>query len=184
MLITWLRLDVTSTSSVWLPLQDELLYVFPNCKSLRLKASAKWLNVNVNVNDKMGGMPLIEFILECENRSPIILCTICKLHIRYIFVWQTINFVISAKLLNRKFTHKWKLCHYLLTLMLVQPIWPSFVEILDLSFTNKISDWGLGLSNSIMTKKKEPSKYLKMICTAFKAFKSHMRPWCVEQTQF
>ncbi len=111
--------------------------------------------------DKMGGMPLIEFILERENRSPIILCTICKLHIRYVFVWHTINFVISAKSLNRKFTHKWKLCHYLLTLMLVQPIWPSFVEILDLSFTNKIRDWGLGLSISIMTKKKNHQNILK-----------------------
>ncbi len=45
----WLRLGVTSTSSVWLPLQDESLYVLPNCKSLWIKASAKWLNVNVNV---------------------------------------------------------------------------------------------------------------------------------------
>ncbi len=45
----WMRLGVTSTSSVWLPLQDESLYVFPNCKSLWIKASAKWLNVNVNV---------------------------------------------------------------------------------------------------------------------------------------
>ncbi len=33
-----------------LPLQDESLYVFPNCKSLWIKVSAKWLNVNVNVN--------------------------------------------------------------------------------------------------------------------------------------
>ncbi len=40
-----LRLGVTSTSSVCLPLQDESLYVFPNCKSLWIKASAKWLNV-------------------------------------------------------------------------------------------------------------------------------------------
>ncbi len=46
----WLRLVVTSTSSVWLPLQDESLYVFLNCKSLWIKASAKWLNVNVNNN--------------------------------------------------------------------------------------------------------------------------------------
>ncbi len=45
----WLRIGVTSTSSVWLPLQDESLYVLPNCKSLWIKASAKWLNVNVNV---------------------------------------------------------------------------------------------------------------------------------------
>ncbi len=42
-----LRLSVTSTSSVCLPLQDEPLYVFPNCKSLWIKASAKWPNVNV-----------------------------------------------------------------------------------------------------------------------------------------
>ncbi len=42
-----LRLGVTSTSSVCLALQDESLYVFPNCKSLWIKASAKWLNVNV-----------------------------------------------------------------------------------------------------------------------------------------
>ncbi len=37
----FLRLGVMSTSSVCLPLQDESLYVFPNCKSLWIKASAK-----------------------------------------------------------------------------------------------------------------------------------------------
>ncbi len=42
-----LRLGVTSTSSVCLTLRDESLYVFPNCKLLWIKASAKWLNVNV-----------------------------------------------------------------------------------------------------------------------------------------
>ncbi len=36
-----LRLGVIGTSSVCLPLQDESLYVFPNCKSLWIKASAK-----------------------------------------------------------------------------------------------------------------------------------------------
>ncbi len=41
-----LRLGVMGTSSVCLPLQDESLYVFPNCKSLWIKASAKWLNVS------------------------------------------------------------------------------------------------------------------------------------------
>ncbi len=41
-----LRRGVMSTSSVCLPLQDELLYVFPNCNSLWMKVSAKWLNVN------------------------------------------------------------------------------------------------------------------------------------------
>ncbi len=44
-----LRLGVRGTSSVCLPLLDESLIVFPNCKSLWIKASAKWLNVNVNV---------------------------------------------------------------------------------------------------------------------------------------
>ncbi len=44
------RLGVRGTSSVFLPLQDETLYVLPNCKSLWIKASAKWLNVNVNVH--------------------------------------------------------------------------------------------------------------------------------------
>ncbi len=34
-----LRIGVTSTSSVWLPLQDESLYVLPNCKSLWIKDS-------------------------------------------------------------------------------------------------------------------------------------------------
>ncbi len=43
-----LRLGVRGTSSVCLPLQDQWLYVFPNCKSLWINASAKWLNVNVN----------------------------------------------------------------------------------------------------------------------------------------
>ncbi len=41
-----LRLCVTSTSSVCLPLQDESLHLFPNCKSLWIKASAK-CNVNL-----------------------------------------------------------------------------------------------------------------------------------------
>ncbi len=46
----WLRLGVTSTSSVWLPLQDESLYVFPNCKSLWIKASAKLLKCKCKFN--------------------------------------------------------------------------------------------------------------------------------------
>ncbi len=36
-----LRLRATSTCSVCLLIQDELLFVFPNCKSLWIKASAK-----------------------------------------------------------------------------------------------------------------------------------------------
>ncbi len=44
-----LRLGVIGTCSVCLPLQDYSLYVLPNCKSLWIKASAKWLNVNVNL---------------------------------------------------------------------------------------------------------------------------------------
>ncbi len=54
----WLDL-VYEHFSVWLPLQDESLYVFPNCKSLWIKASAKWLNVNVNV--KLVG-PVFKYI--------------------------------------------------------------------------------------------------------------------------
>ncbi len=43
-----LHLRVIGTSSLCLPLQDYRFYVLPNCKSLWIKASAKWLNVNVN----------------------------------------------------------------------------------------------------------------------------------------
>ncbi len=63
----WLRLGVTSTSSVWLPLQDESLYVFPNCKSLWIKASAKWLNVNVNVNVNASCLWGCKFLLKEKN---------------------------------------------------------------------------------------------------------------------
>ncbi len=55
----WLRLGVTSTSSVWLPLQDESLHVFPNCKSL-------WINdnlLNVNVNYKMPNNHLQKYFI-------------------------------------------------------------------------------------------------------------------------
>ncbi len=48
-----LRRGVMGTSSVCLPLYDESLHVFPNCKSLWIKASAKWLNVDVNVKYKI-----------------------------------------------------------------------------------------------------------------------------------
>ncbi len=48
-----LRLGVTSTSSVCLPLQDESLYVLPNCKSLWIKVSAKWLNVNISLRKQL-----------------------------------------------------------------------------------------------------------------------------------
>ncbi len=51
----YLRLGVTSTSSVGLPLQDKSRYVFPNCKSLWKKASAKLLNINVNVGLTLSG---------------------------------------------------------------------------------------------------------------------------------
>ncbi len=42
-----LKLCITSTSCVYLPLYNETLIVFLNCKSLWIKASAKWINVNV-----------------------------------------------------------------------------------------------------------------------------------------
>ncbi len=40
-----LELTITSTSSVCLPLYNILLIVFLNCKSLWIKASAKWINI-------------------------------------------------------------------------------------------------------------------------------------------
>ncbi len=46
-----LEMCFTSTSYVSLPLYNVLLIVFLNCKSLWIKASAKWINVNVP-NDK------------------------------------------------------------------------------------------------------------------------------------
>ncbi len=55
-----LRLGVTSTSSVCLPLQDESLYVFPNCKSLWIKSSAKWLNVNYQLMTKCVNYRLLD----------------------------------------------------------------------------------------------------------------------------
>ncbi len=53
-----LRLGVLGTSSVCLLLQDESLYVFPNCKSLWIKASAKLLNINVNVRHGFKAMKM------------------------------------------------------------------------------------------------------------------------------
>ncbi len=47
------RLATNGTSSVCLPLQDESLHVFPNCKSLWIKASATWLNVNAKQRKQM-----------------------------------------------------------------------------------------------------------------------------------
>ncbi len=45
-----LEICITSTSCVCLPLYKVLLIVFLNCKSLWIKASAKWINANVNEN--------------------------------------------------------------------------------------------------------------------------------------
>ncbi len=46
-----LEICITSTSYVCLPLYNVMLIVFLNCKSLWIKASAKWINVNVNLRD-------------------------------------------------------------------------------------------------------------------------------------
>ncbi len=67
-----LRLGVTSTSSVWLPLQDESLYVLPNCKSLWIKASAKWLNVNVNVKCLDDGFVYYKHAAFCFTKQKLI----------------------------------------------------------------------------------------------------------------
>ncbi len=53
-----LRLAVRGTSSVCLPLQDESRYVFPNCKSLWIKALAKckckmFTGIELNISDFM-----------------------------------------------------------------------------------------------------------------------------------
>ncbi len=44
-----LEICITSTSCVCWPLYSVLLIVFLNCKSLWIKASAKWINVNANI---------------------------------------------------------------------------------------------------------------------------------------
>ncbi len=43
-----LELCITSTPCVYLPLYNVSLIVFLNCNSLWIKASANWINVNVN----------------------------------------------------------------------------------------------------------------------------------------
>ncbi len=43
----YLEICISSTSCVCLPLYNVSLIVFLNCKSLWIKASAKWINVNV-----------------------------------------------------------------------------------------------------------------------------------------
>ncbi len=45
-----LEICITSTSCACLPLYNVLLIVFLNCKSLWIKASAKWINANENEN--------------------------------------------------------------------------------------------------------------------------------------
>ncbi len=45
-----LEILITSTSCLCLPLYNDSLIVFLNCKSLWIKVSAKWVNVNVNAN--------------------------------------------------------------------------------------------------------------------------------------
>ncbi len=50
----WLEICITITSCVCLPLYNVSLIVFLNCKSLWIKASAKWINVKCNhVTDLM-----------------------------------------------------------------------------------------------------------------------------------
>ncbi len=46
----WVEICITSTSCVCLPLYNVSLIVFLNCKSLWIKASAKWINVNAQVS--------------------------------------------------------------------------------------------------------------------------------------
>ncbi len=46
----WVEIWITSTSCVCLPLYNVSLIVFLNCKSLWIKVSAKWINVNAQVS--------------------------------------------------------------------------------------------------------------------------------------
>ncbi len=64
-------LSVMGTSSVCLPLQDESLFAFPNCKLLWIKASAKWLNVNII----------------CLNQTPYVLYSINMGHMNEIRIY-------------------------------------------------------------------------------------------------
>ncbi len=48
-----LDICITSTSYFCLPLYNVSLIVFLNCKSLWIKAAAKWINVNVNNQTKV-----------------------------------------------------------------------------------------------------------------------------------
>ncbi len=57
-----LEMCITSTSCVCLPLYNVSLIVFLNCKSLWIKASAKWINVNVI---KLENVDLFLFVILC-----------------------------------------------------------------------------------------------------------------------
>ncbi len=69
-----LRLGVTSTSSVCLPLQDESLYVFPNCKLLWIKQKKKkciHLNFIKLTSFVVQGHIYLHFIYSCDDKAGI-----------------------------------------------------------------------------------------------------------------
>ncbi len=63
-----LYICITSTSCVCLPLYNVSLIVFLNCKSLWIKASAKWMHANVQREVSVSHNPL-EIMLFCCSRN-------------------------------------------------------------------------------------------------------------------
>ncbi len=61
---------MTSTSCYCLPLYNVSLIVFLNCKSLWIKASAKWINVNVLLHNKIFFVfKVVAYWLESHTRN-------------------------------------------------------------------------------------------------------------------
>ncbi len=64
-----LEICITSTSFVGLPLYNVLLIVFLNCMSLWIKASAKWINVNVTGKEMQQMTLLVPHHADSESSS-------------------------------------------------------------------------------------------------------------------
>ncbi len=127
-----LRLGVIGISSVCLPLQDESLYVLPNCKSLWIKASAKWLNVNVRCPSMVTLDALTPASVHCLWSSPKCLNRLCltvfsslrsSLLLVHIFIP---NFFLTV---NFAFTMLWYSTPWTATPFSNDPLWLTlFVE--------------------------------------------------------
>ncbi len=77
-----LELCITSTSCVCLPFYNTLLIVFLNCKSFCIKASAKWINVNVRSLEFVEVSVNLTFDLDVlvKNVKSILLLNACFLY--------------------------------------------------------------------------------------------------------